>query len=114
MNVELPFNSVKECIEAGMAKKIETPEGVDLPAECADLDCHGVTETAWIWNSTVFVITGGRMIARPATMWFPLCAEHAPLQEVPDLPEEGEGEQTDTPLDAKGLIGIVGDDNAAD
>lgn len=87
--MDLP-TSVEECIASGIAKKIE---GVEQT--CADLDCQSTTDTAWLQNSTVIVMQEGRMFTRPITMWFPLCTEHSPLQEMPDEPE---GEPEDTPL----------------
>lgn len=90
MEVDLPFTSVEECIAGGIAKKIEDPN-----QKCANLECLDEASVAWLWNSTVFVIAGGRMLTRPVTMWFPLCAEHAPLQKEPDEPD---GEAEDTPL----------------
>lgn len=83
MEIDLPFTSVKECIEGGIAKEIEAPTVC-----CADLECVRITDTAWIFQSTTFVISDGRMLSRPVTMWFPLCERHAPLQEVPESTEE--------------------------
>ena len=78
MDMDLPYTTVDECIAGEIAKK--------LPAKvkCSDVDCTTEADIAWIWNSTVFVIKEGRMFSRPATMWFPMCANHAPIQEVPD------------------------------
>jgi len=83
MNVDLPYTTVEECIEAGVAKEIEgrDAKGNLVGAECADLDCHNQTPIAWVWQSQVFKYKEGRLLMLPVTLWFPLCPLHAPLQE---------------------------------
>jgi len=82
VNVDLPYTTVEECIEAGVAKEMVKPDTTEVMYQkCADAACIVLSNIAWIWQNQVFKYKDGRLLMLPVTLWFPLCPLHAPLQE---------------------------------
>lgn len=89
MNIDLPYTTVKECIDGGIARPLnvsglgDNDRTIPTVAKCADENCGINAAAAWIFNSVTFVFEKGRLFTRPVTLWFPLCPRHAPLQDTP-------------------------------
>lgn len=91
MNADFPYTSVEDCIKGGAAKELLRPGTEEVRYEkCANADCIVLSNIAWIWQSQIFKFEEGRLLTLPITMWFPLCPNHAPLQEEPVFEEKAQ------------------------